>query len=261
MGSAIWLYLWCLRHQTRHSGLVLGGTPITYAFIEQRLGQPERTVQRWASLLRKFGYIEVTYLNYKKMRITVLKSKKFNYKQLSLPAMNGGYEQPEPSAKTGGIEDLIPAKNGGYIPPKMADTDTQNGGFKQSGSMRSNETPEIETTTPAQAPLIPVALWLAFVEMRRKLRKPLTELGSELIRKEVQKLVDHGEDAIQVVEQSIRNDWLDVFPVRKENGNRRKNESHQERRAKSTATAIETVLGRFEETPRNLRRALPPANK
>jgi hypothetical protein len=132
MGSAVWLYLWCLRHQTRHNGLVLGGTPITYAFINQRLGQPERTVRRWAFLLRKLGYIEVTYLNYKKMRIKVSKSKKFTFKQLSLiSARNGRSIRPE-------MADSTPS-----IRPEMADSDTQNGRFKQSGSMRSRK-PEIE---------------------------------------------------------------------------------------------------------------------
>jgi hypothetical protein len=146
MGQAVWLYLWCLRHQTRRNGLVLGGTPLTYAYINQRLGQPERTVQRWVSLLRKLGYIEVSYLAYKKMRITVLKSKKFNFKQIPITFSTHPPKMADSPKDTH-------AKNGGYVPPKMADIDAKNGGFKQSGSLRSNETPEQEeeeATTTAE---------------------------------------------------------------------------------------------------------------
>jgi hypothetical protein len=124
MGAAVFLYLWCLRHQTKHNGLVLGGAPITYAQINKRLGQPERTLQRWMQSLVAGGYLELTYLNYKMMRIRILKSKKFNYKQIPLkldhtPKMADS--TPYPSAK-----------NGGLVPPKMADSTTKNGGSKQS---------------------------------------------------------------------------------------------------------------------------------
>lgn len=70
-----------------------------------------------------------------------------------------------------------------------------------------------------QAALVPIATWLAFVEMRKKSRKPFTDHARDLIIIELQKLKDSGEDPVLVVEQSIRNGWLDVFPVRKENRN------------------------------------------
>jgi hypothetical protein len=252
MGQAVWLYLWCLRHQTRRNGLVLGGTPITYNYINQRLGQPERTVKRWLSVLRKYGYIEVTYLAYKKLRIMVLKSKKFNFKQLPLPI--------GASAKSGLYEQELSAKSGLYMGPKMAYSDTKNGLFKQSGSMRSNETPEIETLTTAQAPLIPIALWLSFVQMRQKLRKPLTDHGGELIRRKVQTLVDHGEDAVEVVEQSIRNGWQDVFPIRKENGNGR--ESFQERTQRKSQEEIADMRRNLDPVVHEVERGLPkPSSK
>jgi len=68
----------------------------------------------------------------------------------------------------------------------------------------------------APSALVPVSLWLEFVEMRKKIRKPMTARAIELIQKELRKLKDKGEDPVEVLEQSIRNCWQDVFPVRKE---------------------------------------------
>lgn len=62
--------------------------------------------------------------------------------------------------------------------------------------------------------LVPVGTWLAYAEMRRKNRKPLTDHASELIRRKLEDLKAQGHDPIEVLEQSIRNGWQDVFPIR-----------------------------------------------
>jgi uncharacterized protein YdaU (DUF1376 family) len=106
---------------------------------------------------------------------------------------------------------------------------------------------------------IPVETWLAFVEMRRKIRKPMTDHAVDLIHRKLVKLRDEGQDLVAVVEQSIRNSWQDVFAVREERHG--KLESFDERRSRKSAAAIDTVLGRFEEAPRDFLRTLPPASE
>lgn len=105
--------------------------------------------------------------------------------------------------------------------------------------------------------IVPVALWLSFVEMRKKIRKPMTSHAGELIRRELVKLRERGFDPVEVLEQSIRNGWQDVYEIR-ENRNA---ESFTERRSKGSAQAINRVCEYLENPPIDLRRTLPPTNK
>jgi uncharacterized protein YdaU (DUF1376 family) len=124
-----------------------------------------------------------------------------------------------------------------------------------------------EKTNTAAAPLIspvppsslPLPVWLAFAEMRRKLRKPLTNHASELIWRELEKLRAQGHDPVECLEASIRNGWLDVYPPKEtKNG---QHESFHEKRSRQSAAAIDKVLGRFEEASGDIQRTLPPARE
>jgi hypothetical protein len=137
MGSAVWLYLWCLLRQTRRSGLVLGGMPLTYSEISKRSGFPERKVRRWLGVLRVGKYVEVDYLNYKHMKLTVTKAKKFNFAQTSLDF--------GPSTKNG---QSYLTTNGQSVIPKTGDGSTKNGQSKQSGILISTEKPEVTAARP-----------------------------------------------------------------------------------------------------------------
>lgn len=65
---------------------------------------------------------------------------------------------------------------------------------------------------------VPGDEWEAFVEMRRKLRKPPTDFAIRLIVKELDKLRCLGQAPDAVLQQSIRNSWQDVFPLREGSG-------------------------------------------
>jgi hypothetical protein len=61
MGSAVWLYAWLVlrqTHQTGETGWVLGGAPVSYREIEEETGFNDRTLERWMSTLRRYGYIQ-----------------------------------------------------------------------------------------------------------------------------------------------------------------------------------------------------------
>jgi hypothetical protein len=56
--------------------------------------------------------------------------------------------------------------------------------------------------------------------MRNKIKKPLTENACKLIFRELDKIKNqHGHDPNDVLEQSIRNDWQDVYPLKNKGGN------------------------------------------
>lgn len=66
---------------------------------------------------------------------------------------------------------------------------------------------------------IPVSAWQAFEQMRTKARKPMTDAARGLIVKELDSLKAKGFDPVAVLEQSVRNNWQDVYPLKDKGGN------------------------------------------
>jgi hypothetical protein len=56
--------------------------------------------------------------------------------------------------------------------------------------------------------------WQAFIEMRRRIRAPLTPYAEKLIHRELVRLKSLGHDPQACLDQSIMLAWRDVFPVR-----------------------------------------------
>jgi len=84
MGSAIWVFLWCLRRTTTEEngiGKVLGSTRIKLERIAYELGVCERGVQKDLAKLKRHGYVQIRRIPYG-LVITVPKSKRgFNAKR------------------------------------------------------------------------------------------------------------------------------------------------------------------------------------
>lgn len=66
---------------------------------------------------------------------------------------------------------------------------------------------------------VPVDAWGAFLELRVKLRKPLTERGKELAIVRLKRFRGAGSDPREVLEQSVERSWLGLFPVVKDKRN------------------------------------------
>ena len=147
MGDAIWLFGWLVGRQTRRNGLILGGAPMTYERITTDTGIPTRTLRRWMATLKAEGYIEISYLNFKQMRIRICNPKKFSARQLGLKmkeepsATSGLYENGE-TAKSGRYDEEPSANSGRSVRPEVAGTPAKSGRFKQSSRLSSNERPE-----------------------------------------------------------------------------------------------------------------------
>lgn len=59
-----------------------------------------------------------------------------------------------------------------------------------------------------------------YVSMRKQIKRPLTERAASMAMNKLQKLSDGDNDlAIQILEQSIFNCWLGVFPLKEEGKN------------------------------------------
>lgn len=59
--------------------------------------------------------------------------------------------------------------------------------------------------------------WWGFEDMRKKLKKPLTERAKELLLNKLEKEAPTVEVAIAMIEQSIVNSWQGIFPIKQVN--------------------------------------------
>jgi len=56
--------------------------------------------------------------------------------------------------------------------------------------------------------------WKAYEEMRKKIRKPMTERARDLIIKKLLEMKQAGQDANAVLEQSVMSSWTGIFPIK-----------------------------------------------
>jgi hypothetical protein len=62
---------------------------------------------------------------------------------------------------------------------------------------------------------VPEELWRDFREHRCKIKAPMTDRAEKAILKRLEEFkTNHGDDPSQVLEQSIRKGWRDVFPLK-----------------------------------------------
>lgn len=78
---------------------------------------------------------------------------------------------------------------------------------------------------PSKEPSIPVRafalpdwireeVWKAYEEMRKKIRKPMTDRARDLIIKKLHDMKQAGQDANAVLEQSVIGSWTNVYPIK-----------------------------------------------
>lgn len=82
------------------------------------------------------------------------------------------------------------------------------------------ESPKPKKSTFVLPPDIPAEPWEGFEEMRRKIRKPMTDKARALIVNELRKLAEDGHPPGKVLEQSIMHDWQGVFRLKDRNDDR-----------------------------------------
>jgi DNA-binding MarR family transcriptional regulator len=83
IGSALWLFIWCISSTTREEvkddvtwGLVLGNKPVKLADLAEPFGVDEKTVSRWIKTLVKYDYLKSTRTHHG-LILKIKNSKKF----------------------------------------------------------------------------------------------------------------------------------------------------------------------------------------
>lgn len=67
----------------------------------------------------------------------------------------------------------------------------------------------------------------AFIEMRKKMKAPMTEQAVKLALNKLSSLTQDEEEAIKIIEQSIEHGWKSFYPLKKEKPKSRQEELHQ----------------------------------
>ena len=94
-------------------------------------------------------------------------------------------------------------------PVREADTNRQEPSITKS---KKQEQPQAALPDPPD--WIDRDAWQGFVDSRKKLRFPMTPRAAQLVIRELEKLGATGADPNAVLDQSTRNGWRDVFPLK-----------------------------------------------
>lgn len=71
---------------------------------------------------------------------------------------------------------------------------------------------------PPLPPFVNKKIWNEYIEMRRKIRAPMTEPAEKLTLKKLEEFKKQGEDPNEILQQSIMKSWRGVFPVKDKKG-------------------------------------------
>lgn len=77
-----------------------------------------------------------------------------------------------------------------------------------------NHKPNKQETVVSLPDGFPIEAWLAFVDMRKKIKKPMTDHAMKLMIGKLEKMKAAGQDIQAVLEQSITKSWSDVYEIK-----------------------------------------------
>jgi hypothetical protein len=75
-----------------------------------------------------------------------------------------------------------------------------------------------ERVAPSVPDWLDESTWTDFVQMRNRIKKPMTGKAVELMWAKLDAMRGGGSDPVEILNQSIVNSWQDVFPLREQKG-------------------------------------------
>ena len=129
---------------------------------------------------------------------------------------------------------------------------------------KNQKQPPAKKSPAAREPFFEIPKWVnqpawdGFEQMRRKLRYPLTPRAAELVIRRLAELRDEGHDPNAVLDQSTRNAWRDVYPIKKE---AQDGSSKPKSGGNSTRTYLGKPAAKRELTPQEADRARSAADR
>ncbi len=134
-----------------------------------------------------------------------------------------GKKGGRPKVETSGYENKKPvvlkSETSGYVNSKPKEKDKDKVKDKEKEIKEREKSPEVVIATLDAPAEIKVRLQ-GFVDMRKKIKKPMTGNAVSLLWGRVQKLESTTEKQCALLDQSIRNGWQDVYPLKTEDNKR-----------------------------------------
>jgi hypothetical protein len=129
---------------------------------------------------------------------------------------NGSEERVKTEARKGAKSDIPPTPplEDNHHKPSLNPPRPAPDGAGLFGDNPETGKPKKKTNGHARMALpawLPEPDWQAFEEMRKKIRKPMTDHAADLVIRELEKLRTRGFDPVAVLSNSIRNCWQDVY--------------------------------------------------
>jgi len=98
--------------------------------------------------------------------------------------------------------------------------------------------------------------WKDFKEMRKKIKKPMTERAEEMLLTSLNKLSDNKQDQVAILNQSIFHCWQGVFPLKERFNNKDSDDENQPKyipKTKLTSEQIEINKAKITEALEKLK--------
>lgn len=208
---------WALRQPVRPSStkfvlVVLancasGDTFLAYPstqYLADATGQDRKTVVLSLAKLRDAGLIEDTGKRAGTTRqVVVYRLRCANLDLFPEATQNRTRSKDGPGPEEAGNRSVFPAEQA------LKRTTEPKGNVKEPSKKRAAAEP-----LPPVPEWVPEQPWADFVEARRKMRAPLTHRAAELVLITLDQLKAQGHDPAAVLNQSTKNGWRDVFPLK-----------------------------------------------
>lgn len=79
---------------------------------------------------------------------------------------------------------------------------------------RAKKAAPTEGAGPVLPDWLPKETWAAFLDMRKKIKKPATEFAQKLLLKKLAAFYVNDQDPEAILNQSIMNDWQDLYELK-----------------------------------------------
>lgn len=197
----LWIDMISFMHQAQPYGhLTFNGRPVDAVQLGKMVGETPKDVARWLEELRAAGV-------YSTDDNGAIYSRKMVRDELARAAWRHQQQAHRDRIKAAEHPDKVPD-----ISPDIRPMSGEGSGASQPVLHSSSSSSRQKTRVLPD--WVDPKTWADFLAMRREIRKPATDRAQVLLLGKLDWLRAQGNEPNAVLEQSIRNGWQDVFPLK-----------------------------------------------
>jgi len=223
-------WVWCLMKASHDEKTVSVGaqkiqiSPGQFVFgrkmASANLGMSESSIYRALKRLEACGQLEVS-ANNKFSVISIINWGAYQGQEFGREQRVNSKPNSKPNSKVNNkIDTKLQVITSSYERNK-AGGEQQSEQLAEQVTEHKQEDKEVKRIyTPPNPPLeipawLPVETWNAFLDHRKKIKAPMTDVAVKMAIKKLGRLRDEGHDPTDVLNESIINGWKGVFPLKR----------------------------------------------